>query len=98
MVGELADMSEPGTVTETLRAIAPHALIVAITPFGLDSPWRGRPSNEFVLQALAGGAWSHGRAAGPPTMCGGNTADYAVGTAAAIGLLVGRIRTMSTGL
>ena len=33
----------------------PHLTVTAITPFGLDGPWRDRPATEFTLQAWSGG-------------------------------------------
>ena len=39
----------------------PHLVVTAITPFGLDGPWRDRPATEFTLQAWSGGAVGLGR-------------------------------------
>ena len=38
-----------------LHAGAPGAVVVALSPFGLDGPWKDRPSTEFTFQALCGG-------------------------------------------
>ena len=82
---------------ERIRSLAPQVTVLAITPFGLDSPWRGRPANEFILQSMSGSAWNHGPSDAAPTMFGGSQGEYGVGIAGAMGLLVSRWRTMRSG-
>ena len=43
----------------------PHLTVTAITPFGLDGPWRDRPATEFTLQAWSGGIVGLGRGLRP---------------------------------
>jgi crotonobetainyl-CoA:carnitine CoA-transferase CaiB-like acyl-CoA transferase len=82
---------------ESLRATAPHALVLALTGYGLTGPWAGRPSNEFVWQAMSGSAWNHGSCHGEPVMIGGNSGDYAQGTVGALGIMFARARAALTG-
>lgn len=80
-----------------LREQAPHATIVAISPWGLEGPWAERPTTEAALQALAGGPMTRGNPARPPVIMGGEVGDWAAGLFAAVGLLSSRWRTLSTG-
>ena len=38
-----------------LHHARPNAVVVALSPFGLDGPWQDRPSTDFTRQALCGG-------------------------------------------
>ncbi|MGE0386111.1 MAG: CoA transferase [Gammaproteobacteria bacterium] len=88
----------PAFAPAALRALATHALVLAVTPFGLEEKWRDRPANEFTLQARAGSAWNHGSGpAGEPIMFGGSHADWTIGAAGALALLIGRTRALRTG-
>ncbi len=80
-----------------LREHAPHATVVAVTPWGLEGPWADRPTTEAALQALAGGPMTRGNPARPPVIMGGEVGDWAAGLFAAVGLLSSRWRTLSTG-
>lgn len=82
---------------DELRRLAPHAAVLALTPFGLTSPWANRPANEFVLQAMGASAWSHGSPDDTPVMIGASHGDYAHGTVGALGLLIARERIRQTG-
>jgi crotonobetainyl-CoA:carnitine CoA-transferase CaiB-like acyl-CoA transferase len=57
---------------EALRADAPGVILVTITPFGLDGPWRDRPATDLTLMALGGtmAACGYGPEE-PPLTCAG---------------------------
>jgi crotonobetainyl-CoA:carnitine CoA-transferase CaiB-like acyl-CoA transferase len=74
------------------------AVVVVITPFGLDGPWRDRPCTEFTLQALCGGQVQRGTTDRPPLMCGGQPGEWAAGVYAAIGGLASLRRAVTTGV
>jgi len=63
----------------------PHAVVTAITPFGLDGPWSGRAATEFTLQAWSGGALGIGRGEQDraPAHIGGQVGDWLSGAYAA---------------
>ena len=86
-LGEHPELSPP-----RLRALAPHAPIVAITPFGLDGPWADRAAAELTLQAWCGGLGQRGSADRPPVAAGGDLVSWAAGLFAANGLLTARTR------
>ncbi|MGO9158807.1 CaiB/BaiF CoA transferase family protein [Mycobacterium sp.] len=80
-----------------VRTVAPQAVVVAITPFGLDGPWAQRPSTEFTLQAWCGGIAGRGDPARPPVSVGGRTGDWLTGMIAAVAALSARWRALRTG-
>ncbi len=44
-----------------LRAVAPQAVVTAISPFGLTGPLADAPASDLVVQAAGGIAWMSGR-------------------------------------
>ena len=44
-----------------LRAVAPQAVVTAISPFGMTGPLADAPASDLVLQAAGGIAWLSGR-------------------------------------
>ena len=82
---------------ERVRAVAPQAVVVAITPFGLDGPWAQYPSTEFTLQAWCGGIAGRGDPARPPVSVGGRSGDWLTGMIGAVAALSARWRALRTG-
>ncbi|MFL6204242.1 MAG: CoA transferase [Acidimicrobiales bacterium] len=82
-----------------LRRSSPHLTVTAISPFGLEGPWRDRPATELTLQAWSGGIIGLGRGSPdrPPIAVGGGIGDWLSGTYAAIGTLVSRARALADG-
>ncbi|OMC04926.1 CoA-transferase [Mycolicibacter heraklionensis] len=77
----------------------PHLVVTAITPFGLDGPWRDRPATEFTLQAWSGGAVGLGRGSQDraPVHIGGQVGDWLAGAYAAAITLASRVRALRDG-
>ena len=77
----------------------PHLVVTAITPFGLDGPWRDRAATEFTLQAWSGGALGIGRGeqSRAPAHVGGQAGDWLAGAYAAAFTLASRVRALDTG-
>ncbi len=86
--------AHPALDPAALRRSHPHLTVTAITPFGLDGPWRDRRATEFTLQAWSGGIIGLGRGAPdrPPVAVGGQVGEWLSGAYAAIGTLVSRAR------
>ena len=82
---------------ERVRAVAARAVVVAITPFGLDGPWARHPSTEFTLQAWCGGIAGRGDPGRPPVSVGGWTGEWLTGMIAAVAALSARWRALRTG-
>jgi len=87
----------PEFAPERLRELAPGAVVVAITPWGLDGPWRGRPWTDATLQALSGVLMTRGDRDRPPVIQGGAICEWAAGAMAAVGLLTARWKAVRTG-
>lgn len=79
-----------------LREMAPQAIVCSITPFGLVGE-PSRPTNEFTLQAMAGGSSLRGVADRAPLAVGAQAGDWAIGVFAAAGILTGLHRRRETG-
>lgn len=72
----------------------PQAIVTAITPFGLDGPWKDCPATEFTLQAWSGGIVGLGRGAPDraPVYVGGQIGEYLAGAYASAATLACRGR------
>ncbi len=77
-----------------LRRSHPHLTVTAITPFGLEGPWRDRPATEFTLQAWSGGIVGLGRGSPDraPVFVGGQVGEYLAGAYASAATLASRLR------
>ena len=60
-----------------IHRVHPHLIVTAITPFGLEGPWKDRPATEFTLQAWSGGIVGLGRGSADraPVYVGGQVGD-----------------------
>ncbi len=76
-----------GLTYESLREINPRLVCVALTGFGLDSPFAERPAYDYVIQAMAGVMELTGDPEAPPTKAGYSAVDNSAGIMAALGLL-----------
>src|SRR3954452_4409016 len=85
-------------VAHALHRDHPAAVVVALSPFGLDGPWRDRPSTDFTRQALCGGHVQRGTPDRPPLLCGGDPGEWAAGTYGAIGALAALRRARLRGV
>jgi len=80
-----------------IRARAPSAVVVTITPFGLIGEDQKRPANEFTLQAMSAGWVTRGQADREPLAAGGDHGDWVAGTFAALAALAAWRRARSNG-
>ena len=67
----------------------PHLTVTAITPFGLEGPWKDKPATEFTLQAWSGGTvgLARGRPDRAPVFVGGQIGEWVSGVFGAIATL-----------
>jgi crotonobetainyl-CoA:carnitine CoA-transferase CaiB-like acyl-CoA transferase len=79
--------ADPALTPQALRSVRPDLVVVSISPFGLEGPWRDRPATEFTLQAMSGGLAARGPEGRPPVAVGGQHGDWVTGTFAAVGTL-----------
>jgi crotonobetainyl-CoA:carnitine CoA-transferase CaiB-like acyl-CoA transferase len=71
--GAPAELASSGVLDgDALRRSSPALILVTITPFGLDGPWRDRPATDLTLMALGGSMAACGYGTDtPPLACGG---------------------------
>lgn len=82
----------PSFAPAQIQRAHPHLIVTAITPFGLEGPWRDRPATEFTLQAWSGGIFGIGRGAPDraPVFVGGQVGEYLAGAYASAMTLASR--------
>jgi crotonobetainyl-CoA:carnitine CoA-transferase CaiB-like acyl-CoA transferase len=95
----VADGTAGGLTPASLLSAHPHLAVAAITPFGLDGPWRDRPATEFTIQAWSGGIVGLGRGAPDraPVHVGGQVGEWLSGAYAAVGIQAAWARARQTG-
>lgn len=91
----LVENFRPGTLErwgigpEVLNAIKPDLILVRISAYGQDGPYRDRPGYARIAHAFSGLAYLAGEADGPPVTPGSTSlADYISGLYAALGALL----------
>ena len=72
---------------DDLKQWNPRLVCVALTGYGLDSPWADRPAYDYVIQAATGIMSLTGDPAGPPTKAGYSIIDNSTAIMGALGLL-----------
>ena len=82
-----------------MHAAHPHLTVTAITPFGLEGPWKDRAATEFTLQAWSGGIVGLGRGLPnrAPVFVGGQVGEYLAGAYASAATLASRLRQIESG-
>jgi hypothetical protein len=76
-----------GLTYETLRVHNPKLVCVALTGYGLDSPYADRPAYDYVIQSLTGVMAMTGEPDGAPTKAGYSAVDNSAGMMGALGML-----------
>ena len=75
-----------GLTYDALRHVNPRLVCVALTGFGLDSPYSDRPAYDYAVQAMTGVMELTGEPGGPPAKTGYSAVDNSAGIMAALGL------------
>ncbi|MFZ2155158.1 MAG: CoA transferase [Bradyrhizobium sp.] len=76
-----------GLTYEALREVNPALVCVALTGFGIDSPYADRPAYDYVIQAMTGVMELTGEPDSPPTKTGYSAVDNSAGMMGALGLV-----------
>ena len=74
---------------ERMRAVNPDVVLVSVSGFGMDSPYRDLPAYDLILQAMTGHMSIMGESGRPPVIMGIPVADLLAGVFAAIAVLAG---------
>ncbi|RLK46596.1 CaiB/BaiF CoA transferase family protein [Microbacterium telephonicum] len=82
---------------ETLREINPSLVYVSMSGYGEDGPYRDRPGQDLLLQAMSGAMLSTGRAGEPPVPAGQYLADAVTASTAFEAVLAALLHRERTG-
>lgn len=82
---------------DQLRVVNPRLVYAQITGYGEDGPWRDRPGQDLLVQAMSGSMWAVGAATDPPQPGALWAADAMTGYQAAIGILAALHARQRTG-
>ncbi len=86
-----------GVDYESLREIRPDLVYVSISGYGEDGPYRDRPGQDLLLQAMSGAMFSTGVAGEPPRAAGQYLADAITASTAFEGVLAALLHRERTG-
>jgi crotonobetainyl-CoA:carnitine CoA-transferase CaiB-like acyl-CoA transferase len=90
-------MAKLGLGYETLKAINPGLIYAVATGFGSDGPYKNRPGQDLLLQALSGLASRTGHADGPPTAVGAVIVDQHAASLYVTSILAALFAKVKTG-
>jgi crotonobetainyl-CoA:carnitine CoA-transferase CaiB-like acyl-CoA transferase len=85
-------MERNGLGYEQVRELNPRLVYASVSGYGHEGPWRDKPGQDLVLQALTGLPWLNGRAADPPTPFGLSIVDQFAGAQLCQGILACLVR------
>jgi len=86
-----------GVDYESLKAINPSIVYVSISGYGEDGPYKDRPGQDLLLQAMSGAMLSAGRNGEPPSPAGQYLADAVTASTAFEGVLAALLHRERTG-
>jgi crotonobetainyl-CoA:carnitine CoA-transferase CaiB-like acyl-CoA transferase len=90
-------MERMGLSRAELEAIKPDIVSCHVTGFGLDGPYRDRPSFDFIAQAMSGFMSVNGADNEPPARAAPPLSDLIAGAYAAMGICAALVRRERTG-
>ena len=90
-------MAKLGLGFEALKAVNPGLIYAVATGFGSDGPYKDRPGQDLLLQALSGLAMRTGRAEGEPTPVGAVIVDQHAASLYAMAILAALFAKARTG-
>ncbi|MBW4051438.1 MAG: CoA transferase [Proteobacteria bacterium] len=90
-------MDRLGLDFDTVAALNPGLIYAAITGYGDRGPWREKPGQDLLVQAMSGLAWLSGDAGQGPVPVGLSVADLMAGAQLCQGVLALLVRRGRTG-
>jgi crotonobetainyl-CoA:carnitine CoA-transferase CaiB-like acyl-CoA transferase len=90
-------MDRLGLGYETVTALNPRLVYAAITGYGSKGPWRDKPGQDLLVQAMSGLSWLSGDATQGPVPVGISIADLTAGMHLCQGILAALVRRGTTG-
>jgi len=90
-------MAKLGLGYDKLKVINPNLIYAAATGFGSEGPYKDRPGQDLLLQAMSGLAMRTGRADGEPTAVGAVIVDQHAASLYAMSILAALFARTKTG-
>lgn len=90
-------MDRLGLGYEDFRSVHPQVIYASSSGYGQSGPYRDRPGQDIIVQALAGATHLTGRRDDPPTPCGIGISDEYTGLHLAVAILAAVSHRQSTG-
>ena len=90
-------MERVGLGYDAVREINPGIVYGSVTGYGSDGPWRDKPGQDLLVQALAGGMWLNGNASDGPIPTAYAVTDMATAGNLVQGVLACLLRRAKTG-
>ncbi len=91
-------MDKLGFSYEAVRAVHPTIIYAEVTGYGTAGPWRDKPGQDLLVQALSGLTWLNGDAGQPPVPFGLAVADMFAGAHLVQGILACLVRRGVSGI
>jgi crotonobetainyl-CoA:carnitine CoA-transferase CaiB-like acyl-CoA transferase len=85
-------MERIGLGAAAARELNPRLVYATVTGYGSSGPWKDKPGQDLLVQALSGMVWLNGDAAQPPLPFGLAVADMFAGAHLAQGILACLVR------
>jgi CoA:oxalate CoA-transferase len=82
-------LSRLGVDFDRMQEVNPEIVLVSVSGFGMDGPYRDLPAYDLILQAMTGHMSIMGEAGRPPVIMGIPIADLLAGVFAAVAVLAG---------
>ncbi|MBB6731010.1 CaiB/BaiF CoA transferase family protein [Cohnella zeiphila] len=99
----LIENFRPGTMAKfgldyaSVRELNPRLVYASITGYGAEGPWKDKPGQDLLVQALSGIPWLNGNADQPPVPFGLSVVDMFTSANTVQGILAALIRRGRTG-
>ena len=85
-------MARLGLDYNSVRPLNPRLVYATVTGYGSAGPWRDKPGQDLLVQAVSGMTWLNGNADMPPTPFGQSVADLFAGAHLVQGILACLVR------
>jgi CoA:oxalate CoA-transferase len=82
---------------EAVRALNPGVVFGEISGYGAEGPWRDKPGQDLLVQAMSGMTWLSGNAGDGPVAMGAAIVDIWAGALLVEGILAALVRRGVTG-
>jgi CoA:oxalate CoA-transferase len=89
-------MEKIGLDYDSVGILNPRLIYGVVTGYGQEGPWRDKPGQDLLVQAMSGLTWLSGSASDPPVPFGISIADMLCGEHLAQGILAALVRRGKT--